>query len=96
MLLLRRRTLLIGSLLAGLAGAIAVIAFRTASSTSQRLADAGRDYLAGRVTTIDGWIMADSEARVILDQGFPADGSRTGSQEPAGSEAPPTAPPGSV
>ncbi len=62
MIELRRRTVVLGSAAVAAAVALAAVFGRNLFVKQQRLADAEADYLAGRVTLRDGWIVSESEA----------------------------------
>lgn len=59
---LRRRTVLMLSTAAGAAAAVAILTVRSQMQSAAQREAAERDYLAGRLAVVDGWIVAASEA----------------------------------
>lgn len=59
---LRRRTVLMLSTAAGAAAAVAILTVRSQMQSAAQREAAERDYLAGHLAVVDGWIVAASEA----------------------------------
>lgn len=69
MVAIRRRTLVAGASVAGLAMAVGILALRAGSQSSRgspAYFDAvGEDYRAGRVLALGGWIVSATEAQAF-------------------------------